>query len=60
MNPEKNLDASAVEEEERIMAEEAVKVLTDAKLLEKGREHALERSRDFSVERYKKQIEMLM
>ncbi len=60
LNPEKNLDASAVEEEERIMAEEAVKVLTDAKLLEKGREHALERSRDFSVERYKKQIEMLM
>ncbi len=60
LNPEKNLDASVVEEEERIMAEEAVKVLSDARLLEKGRENALARSREFSVERYKEQMEMLL
>lgn len=52
MNPVKNLDASVVEEEERILAKEAVKLLKNKEYLKILGERAQKRSDVFSAEKY--------
>ncbi|MCH5270470.1 MAG: glycosyltransferase [Lachnospiraceae bacterium] len=52
MNPVKNLDASVVEEEERIFAKEAVKILKNPEYLIKLQERAQKRSDTFSADQY--------
>lgn len=56
MNPVKNLDASVIEEEEKILAQEAVRLLQDPGELQKLGEAAKKRSQDFSVSRYVEQL----
>lgn len=57
LNPVKNLDASVVEEEERIMADEALRVLQDAEKAESMKAAAAKRSEMFSVACYVEQLE---
>ena len=50
--PEKNLDASVIEKEEEIMAEQMVKVLTEPEKLAERKAASLKRAEDFSVQAY--------
>lgn len=50
--PEKNLDASVIEKEEKIMAEQMVKVLTEPEKLAERKAASLKRAEDFSVQAY--------
>ena len=50
--PEKNLDASVIEIEEEIMAEQMVKVLTEPEKLAERKAASLKRAEDFSVQAY--------
>lgn len=56
MNPVKNLDASVIEEEERILAREAIRLLQNPVELKRLGEAAKKRSRDFSISRYVEQL----
>lgn len=56
MNPNKNLDAAVVEEEERILAKEAVRLLNRPEELAKMGQAAMDRSRYFSTDSYVSQI----
>ena len=50
--PEKNLDASVIEKEEEIMAEQMVKVLTEPEKLAERKAASLKRAEDFSMQAY--------
>lgn len=50
--PEKNLDASVMEKEEEIMAEQMVRVLTEPEKLAERKAASLKRAEDFSVQAY--------
>ena len=50
--PGKNLDASVIEKEEEIMAEQMVKVLTEPEKLAERKAASLKRAEDFSVQAY--------
>ncbi|MCH5275868.1 MAG: glycosyltransferase [Lachnospiraceae bacterium] len=52
MNPVKNLDAAVVEEEERIFAKEAVKLLKNSEYLKSLGEKVKKRSEFFSADKY--------
>lgn len=52
LNSVKNLDATVIEEEERILAREALRVLKDEGQLKKRREKAMHRGEFFSKEEY--------
>ena len=52
IHPEKNLDASVIEKEEEIMAEQMVKVLTEPEKLAERKAASLKRAEDFSVQAY--------
>lgn len=54
--PEKNLEASSIEPEERIMAEEIIKILLDEKKLEKMRRTSEKRAESFSGDCYRKRL----
>ena len=56
MNPAKNLDAAVVEEEERILAREAVRLLNRPEELARIGQAAMDRSRYFSIDSYVSQI----
>ena len=56
MNPNKNLVAAIVEEEERILAKEAVRLLYRPEELERMGQAAMDRSRYFSTDSYVSQI----
>ncbi|MDE5802941.1 MAG: glycosyltransferase [Lachnospiraceae bacterium] len=56
MNPNKNLDAAIVEEEERILAREAVRLLNRPEELARMGQAAMDRSRYFSMDSYVSQI----
>lgn len=52
IHPEKNLDASVMEKEEEIMAEQMVRVLTEPEKLAERKAASLKRAEDFSVQAY--------
>ena len=52
INPTKNLDASVIEKEEEIMAQQMVKVLTEPEKLAERKAASLKRAEDFSVQAY--------
>ena len=52
IHPEKNLDASVIEKEEEIMAEQMVRVLTEPEKLAERKAASLKRAEDFSVQAY--------
>ena len=52
IRPEKNLDASVLEKEEEIMAEQMVRVLTEPEKLAERKAASLKRAEDFSVQAY--------
>ena len=52
IHPEKNLDASVMEKEEEIMAEQMVRVLTEPEKLAERKAASLKRAEDFSVQTY--------
>lgn len=54
--PEKNLDAGVIEEEEKVMAAEALRILQDPERFQERKRAAEKRSGAFSVERYVEQI----
>lgn len=56
MNPNKNLDAAVVEEEERILAREAVRLLNRSEELARMGQAAMDRSRYFLTDSYVSQI----
>ena len=56
LNPVKNLDASVIEEEERILANEALRVLKDEEQTQKMSLAAIKRSEAFSTTRYLEQL----
>lgn len=56
LSPQKNLDASIIEEEERILAAEAAAVLVDAQHLALWQQKSLTRSKDFSMKKYEEHI----
>ena len=57
MNHDKNLDAQVIEEEERLLAKEALKILQDSEKTEMMKMAAAKRSEAFSVACY---VERLM
>lgn len=54
--PDKNLDASSIEPEERIMAEEIIKIFFDEKKLAKMRKTSEKRAESFSGDCYRKRL----
>ena len=56
LNPVKNLDATVIEEEERILANEALRVLRNEEQLKKLRERAMSRGEFFSKEEYLRRL----
>ena len=56
LNPVKNLDATVIEEEERILAKETIRVLKDEEQMQKMRAAAKKRSEAFSNIRYLEQL----
>lgn len=61
MNPDKNLDADDISDEEKILADEIIRMLTEEESYDKYRKASLDRAGDFSneayVEKLKREIE---